>query len=43
MLAHAFLAVTAAACQPPPVPASGEPAKKGTRYLWTRIPAAQDR
>jgi len=29
MLAHAFLAVTAAASQPPPVPASGEPAKKG--------------
>ncbi len=52
MLAHAFLAVTAAACQPghpPPgtVPASGntsgEPGKKGTRGLRANIPAAQDR
>ncbi len=52
MLAHAFLAVTAAACQPPPGQpsqvlasgnTSGEPGKKGTRRLWTTIPAAQDR
>jgi hypothetical protein len=52
MLAHAFLATTAAACQPaqpPPgtLPASGnasaEPGKKGTRRLWTAIPAAQNR
>ena len=42
MLAHAFLAVTAA-CQPSPALASGEPGKKGTRRLWTAIPAAQDR
>ena len=52
MLAHAFLAVTAAACQPAqpppgPAPASGhargEPGKKGTRCLWANIPATQDR
>lgn len=52
MLAHAFLAVTAAAHMtggsPPragesPAGGRGEPGKKGTHYLWTAIPAAQDR
>ena len=48
MLAHAFLAVTAAACRPARPPAHhggahGEPGKKGTRRLWTNIQAGQDR
>jgi SRSO17 transposase len=48
MLAHAFLAVTAAACRPARPPAHhggahGEPGKKGTRRLWTNIQADQDR
>ena len=51
MLAHAFLAVTAAAHRParPPPPAAasgngyGQPGKKGSRSLWTAIPAAENR
>jgi len=40
MCAHAWLAVTAVASHPPPAPACGgpghgDPAKKGTRCLWT--------
>jgi SRSO17 transposase len=52
MLAHAFLAVTAAACKtaapgPAQPPAGsegdrGEAGKRGTRHLWTTIPAGQD-
>ena len=47
MLAHAFLAVTAHALRPRPVPSaspddSGEPGKKGCRSLWTNIQAAED-
>ena len=48
MLAHAFLAVTAcvmrpAPPEPPPVGADdGEPAKRGSRNLWTAIQPAED-
>jgi SRSO17 transposase len=50
MLAHAFLAVTAHALRPAPVPPDAppgsaddsQPAQKGTRSLWTNIQAAQD-
>ena len=48
MLAHAFLAATAAAvnCAQPPPPAPGQApggeAKKGTRGLWTAIQPAQN-
>jgi SRSO17 transposase len=46
MLAHAFLAVTAHALRPGPVPPAGaddnEPDKKGCRSLWTSIQAAED-
>jgi SRSO17 transposase len=51
MLAHAFLAVAAHQARParPPEPAAisgnghGRPGKKGTRRLWTNIPATQGR
>ena len=50
MLAHAFLAVTAHALRPGPVPPGpppvgaddSEPDKKGCRSLWTSIQAAED-
>ena len=50
MLAHAFLAVTAHALRPAPVPPDAppgsadhsQPAQKGTRSLWTNIQPAED-
>ena len=50
MLAHAFLAVTARAQRPGPVPGGpppasaddSQPAKKGRQSLWTNIQPAQD-
>jgi len=47
MLAHAFLAVTAAAANrasPPPAPgqAPGGTVKKGTRGLWTAVQPAEN-
>jgi hypothetical protein len=46
MLAHAFLAVTAHALRPGPVPPGGaagsQPGKKGYRSLWTNIQPAED-
>jgi SRSO17 transposase len=46
MLAHAFLAVTAHALRPGPVPPGGadgsQPGKKGHRSLWTNIQPAED-
>ena len=51
MLAHAFLAVTAHALRPAPVPPDpppagagrSQPAEKGHRSLWTSIQPAEDR
>ena len=46
MLAHAFLAVTAHAVRPGPVPPAGaddsQLAEKGALILWTNIQPAQD-
>ena len=43
MLAHAFLAVTAAAAnRPGPPPAPGGTGKKGTPGLWTAIQPAEN-
>ena len=50
MLAHAFLAVTAHALRPGPVPpdpppagaGGSQPVEKGHRSLWTNIQPAQD-